>query len=68
MKSEINPMHTDNAIVKDKFFDEVCRYEFDVMALVINKSTVYSPELRNDTDSFYNYFVKLLMQHDDKEV
>lgn len=54
-----------SAIVKDKFFSEVCRYEFEVMALVINKSTIYSPELRNDTDSFYNYFVKLLMQHDD---
>jgi Protein of unknown function (DUF3800) len=53
-----------SAIVKDKFFDEVCRYEFEVMALVINKGKIYSSELRNDTDSFYNYFVKLLMQHD----
>lgn len=53
-----------SAIVKDKFFDEVCQHEFEVMALVVNKSTIYSPELRNDADSFYNYFVKLLMQYD----
>jgi hypothetical protein len=33
--------------------------------LVVEKSNIYSQKLRNDTDSFYNYFVKILMQYDD---
>ena len=28
------------------------------------KAILYSPKLRNDTDSFYNYFVKHVMQYD----
>ncbi len=51
--------------VKDKFFDELCQYDFEVRALVVDKSNIYSQKLRNDTDSFYNYFVKMLMQYDD---
>jgi hypothetical protein len=50
--------------VKDKFFDKICQYDFEVRALVVDKSTIYSQRLRNDTDSFYNYFVKMLMQYD----
>lgn len=51
--------------IKDKFFDGVCQYDFEVRALVVDKSNIYSQKLRNDTDSFYNYFVKILMQYDD---
>lgn len=51
--------------IKDKFFDEVCQYDFEVRALVVDKSKIYSQMLRNDTDYFYNYFVKTLMKYDD---
>lgn len=51
--------------VKDKFFEEMCHYDFEIRALVVDKRNVYSQKLRNDTDSFYNYFVKMLMQYDD---
>lgn len=50
--------------IKDKFFDVICQYNFEVRALVVDKSKLYSPKLRNDTNSFYNYFVKSLMQYD----
>jgi len=50
--------------IKDKFFDAICQYDFEVRALVVDKSKLYSPKLRHDTDSFYNYFVKSLMQYD----
>lgn len=50
--------------IKDNFFNTICAYDFQVMALVVNKSNIYSLKLRNDTDSFYNYFVKTLMQYD----
>ena len=50
--------------IKDKFFDEVCQFKFEVRALIVDKSSIYSHELRKDTNSFYNYFVKMLMQYD----
>lgn len=30
----------------------------------MDKTKLYSPKLRDDTDSFYHYFVKQLMQYD----
>lgn len=50
--------------IKDRFFQDVCPFEFDVRALVVNKTHIYSPYLRTNTGSFYNYFVKMLMQYD----
>lgn len=54
------------AKVKDDFFHSLCHYNFQVRALVVNKNNLYSRELRNNTDSFYNFFVKTVMQYDDK--
>ncbi len=50
--------------IKDKFFDTICQFDFKVQALVIDKCNIYSSRLRNDTDSFYNHFVKMLLQYD----
>lgn len=50
--------------IKDKFFDEICQYHFEIRALAVDKRNIYSQKLRNNTDSFYNYFVKTLMQYD----
>jgi len=50
--------------IKDKFFNSICQYNFEVRALVIDKSKLYSPKLRSNTDAFYNYFLKSLMQYD----
>lgn len=50
--------------IKDEFFEAICFYNFEVRALVVDKSKIYSTKLRTDTDSFYNYFVKSLMQND----
>lgn len=53
-----------HAHVKDAFFDCVCHYRFRVRALVVDKSVVYSGNLRTRKELFYNYFVKLLLEHD----
>lgn len=53
-----------HANVKDAFFECVCRYGFRVRALVVDKSRVYSGNLRTHKEMFYNYFVKLLLEHD----
>ena len=50
--------------VRDGFFAATVRLPFTVRALLVRKERLYSNLLRRDVDSFYNYFVKLLMQHD----
>lgn len=52
--------------IKDKFFDAICQYTFEVRALVVDKNKLYSPKLRSDTSSFYNFFIKTLMQYDNR--
>lgn len=46
---------------RDGFFRAVDTYAFQVRALVIDKAKIYSPHLRSNPDSFYNYFVQLLV-------
>ena len=50
--------------VKDAFFECVCAHSFKVRALVVDKSVIYSDNLRNHKDLFYNHFIKLLLAHD----
>lgn len=52
--------------VKEKFFQTVCQHDFKVRALVVNKKNIYSPYLRTEKESFYNYFIKQLIRYDGK--
>lgn len=47
---------------KAHFFDTVGKFDFAVYAVVINKSRVYSPELRKNSKKFYNFCLKQLLQ------
>ncbi|MGZ8159761.1 MAG: DUF3800 domain-containing protein [Methylobacter sp.] len=58
---KFNKSHPD---VRDKFFEVVRPFQFSVRALVVNKGRLYSENLRNNKDRFYNYFVNLLLKHD----
>ncbi len=49
--------------VKDAFFECVCRFDFKVRAIVVDKSIIYSDNLRTRKDLFYNYFVQQLMRY-----
>lgn len=51
--------------IKDAFFDCVRDGRFGVRALVVDKAALYSESLRERKELFYNYFVKLLLAHDD---
>lgn len=46
------------------FFSTVREHEFRVRALVVEKARLYSDHLRRDTECFYNFFLRLLMSHD----
>lgn len=50
--------------VRDGFIKGVLRHKFIVRAIVVNKQALYSVHLRSNKDSFYNYFVQLLLKHD----
>jgi hypothetical protein len=47
--------------VRDRFFAAVAECPFRVYAVVVQKELIYSPHLRTHHDSFYNYFLQLLV-------
>lgn len=51
--------------VRDEFFMKIAPCDFSVRALVVDKQKIYSPLLRCNTEKFYNYCLKSLMQYDD---
>ena len=51
-------------LVRDAFFQAVAGCPFTMRALIVRKEQLHSPKLRSDTDCFYNYFVRMLMAHD----
>jgi hypothetical protein len=53
-----------SAQLRDKFFECVSQCPFTVRALIVRKEALHSAHLRTESDSFYNYFVKMLMAHD----
>jgi len=48
-------------LIKDEFFNRVKKCKFRVRALVVDKEKIYSKNLREDDEKFYNYFVRLLI-------
>lgn len=50
--------------VRDSFFEAVQPFKFGIRAIVVDKTPIYSDHLRDDKDRFYNYFVQLLLKHD----
>ena len=50
--------------VRNSFFATTSDYRFRVRAIVVDKAAVQSPHLRTVTDNFYNYFLRLVLQHD----
>lgn len=50
--------------VRDGFFQGIARHRFRIRALVVIKDRIHSQQLRTDTNRFYNYFVQMLLKHD----
>lgn len=49
--------------VRLKVLKTTLPFKYKVRCIVIDKEKVYSTELRNSKDSFYNYAVKLVLRH-----
>jgi hypothetical protein len=54
--------------VRDEFFRLVKRFDFTVRAIVVEKSKIYSPRLKNNKEAFYQYFVKCMVKNNDGSV
>lgn len=50
--------------VRDRFFEGIADCEFQTRAVVVQKELIYSPALRDVPESFYKFFVRMMMQHD----
>ena len=50
--------------VRDVFCQTVAAFDFVIRAIVVDKQYVYSDALRENKELFYNYFVRMMMQHD----
>jgi Protein of unknown function (DUF3800) len=51
---------------RDLFFRTVLPFEFCVRAIVVDKSIIYSTELRSNKESFYAYFTKSMLKFDNR--
>ncbi|MFA6073871.1 MAG: DUF3800 domain-containing protein [Candidatus Woesearchaeota archaeon] len=45
------------------FLKEVSKYNFRVRILVVDKTNITSGQLKNNKQSFYSYFIKMVLQH-----
>lgn len=54
--------------VRIKFLTLVSGFDFRCRLLVVKKSLLRSPELTRDKNSFYSYFIKLLLQHNNDSI
>jgi hypothetical protein len=50
--------------VRDQFFRAVAAAPFRVRAIVVQKDIIQSEHLKSDKESFYEFFVKQMLRHD----
>lgn len=48
---------------RNDFLTRVTQYQFRIRAIVMRKEAIYSPELRHSKESFYNYSIRMVLQH-----
>jgi len=51
-----------------EFLKVVQNCKFRIRAIVIEKEKIYSPNLRNYKDRFYNYVIKMVLKHNNKTI
>jgi Protein of unknown function (DUF3800) len=48
---------------RKQFLSHVAKFEFRVRAIVMRKSAIYSQELRTSKETFYQYSIRMVLQH-----
>ena len=49
--------------IRKGFLRTIAKFDFRIRAIVVNKATIHSEELKHSKDSFYNYFIKQVLLH-----
>lgn len=49
---------------RDSFFSTIAGCRFKCRFIVVDKSLIYPPHLMADKDSFYSFFLRMLLKHD----
>lgn len=48
---------------RTSFLSRVAPFKFRIRAIVMRKDAIYSQELRHSKESFYNYAIRMVLQH-----
>lgn len=51
-----------------KFFQTINKFDFKIRCLIVDKSKIYSRELKSNKDSFYSYFIKEVLKHSNNTI
>jgi len=54
--------------IREKFLRSVNKFNFRIRCIVVDKKEIRSPELRSKKESFYNYIIKMLLQHSNESI
>ena len=54
--------------IRVKFLKAVRNFKFRIRCLIVDKSIIYSDELKNNKNSFYAYFIKEVLKHSDNAI
>lgn len=46
-----------------QFLERIAKFPFRIRAIVMRKEVLYSPELRSKKESFYNFSIRMVLQH-----
>jgi len=49
--------------IRCKFLEKISNFKFRIRALVIDKSIIFSPELKSNKNSFYSYAIKMALKN-----
>ncbi len=51
-----------------EFLKTVSKFNFRIRCLIVDKSKIYSEELKNNKNSFYAYFIKEVLKHNNNTI
>src|SRR5258708_7730802 len=57
-----------NRKFRELFFETIKKSKFTFRAIVFDKESIYSSYLRNNKDSFYNFALRMVLEHNSKTI
>lgn len=54
--------------IRIKFLETIGKFNFRARCLVVDKSAIYSDELKSNKNSFYAYFIKEVLKHSNNTI